>query len=357
VFSEGGSAVSPAGRLLPHIVGVLAFTLSAWATQAQDFETNIVTGASTGTYIEVGRDISRAMASCGYNLNVRESAGSTENFEAVRTRRHTQFGIVQSDVLAYFDTFFSGDAAYEQAIAGMRIAFPLYDEEVHLLASRDITSMADLVGKRVAIGTVKSGTFITSSLLLRRLGIESSVLSEELDPKIAMARLLNDQIDAMFYVAGAPAALFRTHPIDADRFHLVPTDTPGLDTVYSRGEIPAGTYGFQGETVPVASVKAVLMTYEYDPARNAYHRASCKAVSDVAYVILTRFSDLQQNGHEKWQQVSLTDLPPGWDVSTCVTTGIAADYEFVCNAATGPVADGVNRNDDFKNRVCDVVEC
>ena len=78
---------------------------------------------------------------------MRESAGSIENMNAVRDRRATQLGIVQSDVLEYFTTFAGDDPALRRAAQGIRIAFPLYDEEVHVLARREIGSLADLAGQ------------------------------------------------------------------------------------------------------------------------------------------------------------------------------------------------------------------
>jgi TRAP transporter TAXI family solute receptor len=139
---------------------------SAAPVNAQGFERNILTGGPTGTYIQFGRDIADAAAQCGVTLNVQESAGSLENFLGVRVRRHTQFGIVQSDVLEYLNTFAAADSELARAVFGVRIAFPLYNEEVHVLARRDIGSLQDLAGRRVSIGVENSGTFLTASLVL-----------------------------------------------------------------------------------------------------------------------------------------------------------------------------------------------
>src|SRR5690606_16125164 len=108
----------------------------------------------------------RELQGCGLTLDVVESAGSLENFLSVRQRRHTQFGIVQSDVLEYLKTYAAEDPAIARAIHGVRIAFPLYNEEVHILARRDIAELDDLNGRRVAIGAEESGNFLTASLVL-----------------------------------------------------------------------------------------------------------------------------------------------------------------------------------------------
>src|SRR5215475_5272916 len=111
----------------------LAMLLPAGAGKAQEYETSIVTGGASGTYIQIGKDIAAIGAECGLSMKVQESAGSIENVLAVRDRPRTQFGIAQSDVLEYVRTFQSEDPVLARAAKGIRIVFPLYDEEIHVL--------------------------------------------------------------------------------------------------------------------------------------------------------------------------------------------------------------------------------
>ena len=99
--------------LLPAILAAGPWLAPA---QAQDARLSIMTGAPTGTYIQIGRDLGNLMGQCGQGLEVVESAGSLENFLAVRQRPNTQFGIVQSDVLEYMQTFAGGDPGVARAI-------------------------------------------------------------------------------------------------------------------------------------------------------------------------------------------------------------------------------------------------
>ncbi len=98
--------------------------------------------------------------------------------------------------------------------------------------------------------------------------------------------------------------------------------------------------------VDLIAVKAVMMTYDYDVKKNAYHRDSCKAVSDVSSLILNNMDKLTETGHPKWKDVDLTALPPGWQVGTCVKAGMAVDYKLACNApqSTQPSTEG---NDEY----------
>ena len=330
------------------LVAAIGLALSATGAFAQSFERNIMTGGPQGTYIKIGQDIAKLGADCGLSLNVVESAGSLENFVGVRNRRNTQFGIVQSDVLEYLKTFEANDPEVQKAVKGVRIMFPLYNEEIHVLSRRDIGSMKDLAGRKVAVGKKDSGTFLTATLILDILQVKAGERLD-LNPDEALPKLLSGEIDAFFYVAGAPAALFTGNAIDKAKFHLLPITEAPLLATYTPSRIEAGTYSFQDEPVDLVAVKAVMMTYDYDVKRNAYHRESCKAVSDFSSLILTGLDRLKATGHPKWQTVDLTALPPGWQVGVCVKAGMAMDYKPACKApATGPAATD-DSNEEYLN--------
>ena len=228
---------------------MLALALPA---AGQEFEKNILTGGTQRAPTSRSAATSAELASqCGLTLNVRESAGSLENFLGVRQRRFTQFAIVQSDVLEYLRTFAADDADIARAIRGVRIAFPLYAEEVHILATRDIADLQGLAGKRVAVGVEDSGTFLTASLALD-LAEVSPAERVTIGPDAALEALLAGEIDAFFYVAGAPTALFQNEAIDPEKFHLVPITDPVLQAVYQPATIAGGVYPFQSEPVDVS---------------------------------------------------------------------------------------------------------
>lgn len=343
----------PLNSLRALFVALMA-CLTPATLSAQELEKNILTGGPKGTYIQIGRDIAGLFEECGQTLNVVESAGSLENLLGVRQRRATQFGIVQSDVLEYLQTYSAQDREMQRAIAGVRIAYPLYNEEVHILAKTEIQSTADLAGAKVAIGVEDSGTFLTASLMLDLLDIDPADRLT-IGPDDALTQLKSGAIDAFFYVAGAPTAIFNDESIDAEKYHLVPITDEVLRSVYTPTQIPAATYPFQTDPVEVVAVKAVLMTYEYDPQRNAYHAQSCKAVSEASHLILTQIDKLKSSGHPKWQKVDLDDIPPGWEIGQCVVTGLDPEYVSSCNAA--PSTTESQTNAIYRQRICDTIGC
>ena len=63
----------------------------------------------------------------------------------------------------------------------------LYDEEVHILARRDIAKLDDLATKKVNVDVRGSGTSMTASVLFESLGI--SVQSTNDDQNTALEKL------------------------------------------------------------------------------------------------------------------------------------------------------------------------
>ncbi|MDF2765676.1 MAG: aldolase [Rhodospirillales bacterium] len=342
---------------------LIAALLPARSAPAQDYETSIVTGGASGTYIQIGRDIAKIGSECGRNLKVQESAGSLENILAVRDRPLTQLGIAQSDVLEYVRTFQADDPVLARAAKGVRIMFPLYDEEIHVLAKRDIADLAGLAGKRVSTGVEGSGNSLTASLLLDLAKVEPAE-RVKLSPKDSLAALLAGEIDAFFYVVGAPAALFAEAEIDAQKFHLLPLKDPVLQALYTPTRLAAQTYQFQQEPVEVVAVKAVLVTFNFVPSRNPYQASACRTVAEFSHLILSRLDALKESGHPKWKEVDLTALPPGWTVSDCVLEGLAPGFSFACRQPDGSVveegalpADAPQANQIFVQRVCARIGC
>jgi TRAP transporter TAXI family solute receptor len=347
-------------RRFAGVVLVLAAAFAAPAT-AQQVELNIVTGAASGTDAAFGRDIAAIGATCGLELNVRESAGSLENVFAVRDRPVTQLGFVQSDVLEYLRTYEAEDETLRRAAGELRIALPLYEAEVHLLARREIVDLAGLAGRRVSIGAADSGTELTAQLVLDLAEVAAVERVAGLAPDAALAALDAGEIDAMFLVSGAPAPLFDA--VDGERFHLVPLTDPSLTSVYSPAVVPGGTYPFQQDDVAVVAVQTLLVTFEFVPGRNAYHRASCAGVSDVVHLVLSRLDALKAEGHPKWRAVDPTALPPGWSVSSCVLAALEPDYSFTCRRPDGSVeveGGGAVQGDPnavYLRRICARIGC
>ena len=349
--------------MLSVLRGVLLALALGFPAVGQEVAANIVTGSADSTDYRVGEDIAALGAECGVSLGVQESAGSVENMQAVRDRKATQLEIVQSDVLEYFRTFAADDPELRRPTRGARVAFPLYDAEVHVLARRGIGGLGNLAGRRVATGVEGSGTKVTADLILDLAQVEPGE-RVELAPEAGLDALLAGEVDALFYVVGAPAALFETDRIDPDEFHLLPLVDPVLKAAYTPAVIDEGTYPFVTEAVPVVAVRTVLVTFDFDARENSYQAGSCRMLADVGHLVLTRLDALKASGHPKWGSVDLGDLPEGWQVSACVLQGLDPAYDFTCRkpdgttvreGAQGAAVDATNAL--YRQRVCAQIGC
>jgi TRAP transporter TAXI family solute receptor len=317
-----------AGRFVIFFTVVLVAGLAA-PVVAQDI--GLITGSDRGTYYRFGLDLQKAVKPAGINLTVLASRGSIENVHAVYQRPGVQVGIVQSDVLAFL-TRVQGDPVLSRIAAKTRMVFPLYNEEIHVLGKQEIRTFDDLAGRRVAIGREGSGTYLTARLLFQLAEVTpgESVL---IDTTEALTELKAGRIDAMFYVAGAPVALFQNDVTAADALHLIPMTNKSVLEFYPSVEIPANTYAWQPTPVISAAVKAVMVSFDY-------RRKDCDAVGKFAQVMATQMENLRRTGHAKWKAVDLDAPVRGWQQYDCVKKHLGKTH----TATTTPPSRAVTDN-------------
>ena len=202
------------------VAAILSLGLSLSGARA--VETTIMTGKPTGTYIRFGTTWP-ASPSISAICAVVSSAGSPTTSRRSSATQNTHLDRL-INVLDFVATF-SDDPGLRTTAKSLRMVFPLYNEEVHLVARQGV-DLADLKDKRVAIGAPNSGTLLTSNLMLATAGIEPAE-EVEIDPDEALPALRDGQIDAFFYVAGRPVRLFAQDVVEADGLHLVRSPTRG----------------------------------------------------------------------------------------------------------------------------------
>ena len=301
-------------------------------------------GAFKGaTQYAVAEDIARISGNCGIPINVVESEGSLANFFGVRDRPNTQFGLVPSDILDYIKAHETQSREARLAAQGMRIMLPLYNAEVQVIAPKSIRSLQDLNGRRVGVGNVNAGTNLTSKLIFDILDIKvAERVNRPLDEMIELLR--QGEIDALMHVAGAPNPAIADGRLD-DRFHIVPITDAVLKASYKPTVIPGGTYSFQPNDVQIVSNKTLLMTYEFGSRKNSYYQNACNAVANLTNLIVNNLDELRSTGHPVWKSVDLTEIPPGWEIGTCVKQGLQPDFKPQC--AAQPTAAVSDANQDY----------
>src|SRR6201999_3362046 len=94
----------------------------------------------------------------------------------------------------------------------------LYNEEMHVVASKSIRSLRDLEGKTVSVDLPNGGTFVTALTVAERLGMKANFVY--IEQRIAMEKLKAGQLDAVIVVGGKPYKSVSNFTNDG-RFHLV----------------------------------------------------------------------------------------------------------------------------------------
>lgn len=310
-------------KTLGVLIGVIALCGLA---NAQDMRNmSILTGPKGGTYHRFGQDIARVIRKeCGALLEVRTSQGSLDNLERLRNEPYTQMAIVQQDVLEYLRLSKDRDPTLKEWTEKFKYVFPLYREEVHIVARRDsgLHTFTDLRGRPIAIGAERSGTYLTATLLLWKAGLLSAIKEAKIGPREGVLRLLHlepgaPRVDAVFYVAGKPVPLLSGTDARLAEEQLaqlsvvaIPRNS-SLGVQYGPAQLTGRDYPWLDLAVETVAVRAVLIAYNF-------RGRQCDNVAMVARLIKENLDELRRSGHEKWRDVDPDATVPGWERYACV---------------------------------------
>jgi TRAP transporter TAXI family solute receptor len=265
----------------------------------------IISGGLSGTYIRIATDIASVFDARAPQLRILPivGKGSLQNISDILNIRDVDIGIVQSDVLSFLRT--RASASLESSVAYLA---KLYDEEVHILVRPEITTPADLAGKKVNVDSRGSGTALTAFIIFDALGVKIEPAND--DQETALAKLKRGEIAGLVYVTGKPARLF----IDAagSNLHLLalPLDPTLLETYLPSRFEHADYPGLvpEGQTVETVAVGAVMAVYNWAPGSERYTR-----IARFVDAFFDNMPTLQTPGrHPKWREVSLAAQVPGW---------------------------------------------
>ena len=293
---------------------LIVFCVSAVGV-ASATDLGLITAGESGTYYQFGQDLRRLAKRDGIELRVYPSRGSVDNIIAVSEGGDVKLGIVQEDILNFsiIALNFIAPSSYPaiaRIASNVRMVFPLFNEDVHVIGRADIRDFDELGGKRIAIGHEGSGTNITALLLFKLAGI---VPAEALPVDLGegLAQLKAGRIDAVVYVAGYPVGVLNDQLTSADGLALIPITNKSVFEVYGETQIPPNIYNWQTTPVRTATVKAVLVAF-------ASRGPECETIGRLARQIVTGMDWLTRQGHPRWKLVELDAPLKGWQQYDCV---------------------------------------
>jgi TRAP-type uncharacterized transport system substrate-binding protein len=214
-------------------------------------------------------------------------------------------GIVRSDTLDYLEKKGIARDIKKQ----FTYVTKLYNEEVHVIASKSIHNLKELDGKTISVDLPNGGTFVTALTMFERLGMKPNVVY--IEQRIALEKMRKGEIDAVIVCGGKPyksVASFKD-----DRFHLVTVDyDKPLQGDYLPATLSAKDYPNligEGEKVDTIAVPAVLAAYNWAPNTDRYRK-----LANFVEAFFAKFPTFQNPPfHPKWKEVSLSAPLAGWN--------------------------------------------
>ncbi|WP_316980123.1 TAXI family TRAP transporter solute-binding subunit [Shumkonia mesophila] len=258
---------------------IAAMGLCASQAVAGDFAfINIATASTSGSYYPAGLAMSKLINDkLGVRASAQASAGSVENVSLLRNKE-ANMGIIQSNVVR--DALKGDNNFKSKPYTDMVVLAPLFVNTDHILIRKgaNIASLADIKGKRWAVGSVGSGTTLSNLAILSGAGYTfNDIKVEYLGQTEALAALQNGIIDGADLTSGVPfSQMEQTRISEKDDLVLYSmTEAEQKSVVENSGwkspeTIPANTYSNQPTPIRTVSHLALIMVPKEMPDKLAF---------------------------------------------------------------------------------------
>ncbi|MCD4713163.1 MAG: TAXI family TRAP transporter solute-binding subunit [Clostridiales bacterium] len=226
---------------------------------------NIGTGGTAGTYFPLGGAFAEIWNQNidGINATAQSTGASVANINLLMDKK-VEVVIVQNDTALYA---YVGEKMFEgQTFEGIRGLATLYSEPLQIVTTDpNIKTVADLKGKRLAVGAIGSGVEANARQIIAAAGMdfETDIDAKFLSFAEASAGLKDKQVDAAFLTAGIPTAAIQDLSAQND-VYIVAIEGDIANTLktdykfFTDYVIPANTYKGQTEDVQTLTVKSML---------------------------------------------------------------------------------------------------
>ena len=263
------------------LAAAAALSVGSIANAEQQF-ISIGTGGVTGVYYPTGgaicRLVNRDRKEHGIRCAVESTGGSVYNINTIKAGE-LEFGVAQSD---WQHHAYNGTSKFsDNPFPNIRAMFSVHPEPFTLLVRADsgITSFEGLKGNRVNVGNPGSGQRATMEVVMEAfgMGMDDFSLATEYKGSEMAKQICDNNIDAMIYTIGHPAAAIKEATTSCD-VKLVsvtgaPIDKLVADNPYYRvATVPGGMYAGNPDDTTTFGVGATFVT-------------STDISDDVAYIV------------------------------------------------------------------------
>jgi TRAP transporter TAXI family solute receptor len=228
---------------------------------------NIATGGTSGAYYPLGGALADILNKNvkGANASAQSTGASVANVNLLKEGK-VDIAFIQNDISYYavkgMEMFKGKDVKNLKGLA------TLYPETVQIVTTKNtgVKTLADIKGKRVAVGAAGSGAEANARQILAEAGITyDDIKPQYLSFGEASSALKDGNVDVAFLTAGAPTAAIQDLATQHDVV-LVPVDAAMADKLikkypyYTKFKIPAKTYNKVDADVDTVAVKCMLVT-------------------------------------------------------------------------------------------------
>lgn len=274
------------------------------------------------------------------------SVGGVQNMKDILFLRGVDMGIVQQDNLIALKN--TDSVLYANLENRIQYITKLYNAEVHILARKDISTLADLEGKSVNFFLKDSPAETTSENIFRTLKIH--VKKTYYDHREAIELLQSGKISAAVVMTGAPQSLL-SKLTKENGLHFVPIDEESLPgrnvrallAEYLPAELTSDLYPNlvePGHSVPTIANRALLVTYNWPVNTQRYRR-----VVNFVNEFFDKFNKFHARyRHPKWNEVNLAAKVPGWVRFKPAADWLEGRKEKIASTETSLVAGSINNN-------------
>jgi len=277
--------------------------------QVNENTVGIVSGSpnSDDTYLEVANDLAFVLNNAD-QLRILPivGVGGPQNIRDVRYLKGVDIGLTQLSVLNSFRSADQIQGKYDDKIVYIA---KLFNEEVHLIAGPDITSIEQLNGRKVNVDEVGSGSAQTMRDVFKRLGMK--VQEVNVAQHVGLDMVKNGEIAATAYVSGKSAKLISNIRFERG-MHFVPMPFPPeiadeyLPTSLTHDDYPDLIP--PGESVETIADGVVLIGYNWPKNSDRYRR-----VQKFVEAFFPKIEEFRKPpNHPKWREVNIAVTVKGW---------------------------------------------
>jgi uncharacterized protein len=266
---------------------------------------------SNDTYLQMAFDMAQVLNDSDI-LRILPIAGvgGPQNIRDVRYLRGVDIGLTQTSILNSYRRSNEQQGHFDDKIVYIA---KLFNEEVHLVARSNITSIAQLKGLKVNIDTRGSGTFYTMRDLFKTLGIEIEEVS--MSQPEALEKVKSGEIAATALIAGKPVTSILNLTRD-DGLHFVSIpytkefnqlNGDFLPATLSHNDYPELVASGEVDTVAVGDV---LIAYNWPKTNTDRYRR----VERFVNAFFPKIAEFRKPPHHpKWREVNIAATLPGWN--------------------------------------------